>query len=96
MSKYRKWLICQDWNEVYKAETPSEKAHTLQTMLFQNFLKLFPEKTLRISSDDQPWITHKQKILDRQRKREYNKHRKSDKWVKLDKLFKTSVKCAKK
>ena len=61
MLKYRKWLTGQDWSEVYEVETPSEKAQTLQTILFQSFQKFFPEKTLGISSDDQPWITHKQK-----------------------------------
>ena len=69
MFNYRKWLIDQDWSNVYKAESPSEKARTLQTMLFQSFDKFFPEKTLRISSDDQPWITHKLKAMDRKRKR---------------------------
>ena len=57
---------------------------------------MFPEKTQRINSDDQPWINHKLKVIDRKRKREYNKNRKSEKWNTLDKSFKTNVKIAKK
>ena len=77
MIKMRNWLNIQDWSEVFEADSESDKAKVLQTMLFQKFRESFPEKTHRISSDDQPWINHKLKTLDRKRKREYNKHRKS-------------------
>ena len=77
-------------------ESASKKAEVLQNMLVKSYHLFFPEKTQRISSDDQPWISFKLKAKDRRRKREYNKHRKSDKWNKLDKDFKESLKCAKK
>ena len=64
-------------------------------MLLQKFKEWFPEKTRKISVDDQPWISHKLKIMDRIRKREYHKHRKSDKWQRLNRDFKQNVKCAK-
>ena len=56
---------------------------------------MFPEKSHRVSSDDQPWITHKLKLQDRKKKREFNKHRKSKKWHILNKEFKKSVQLAK-
>ena len=59
-------------------------------------MNTFRKKTHRINSDDQPWISHKLKNLDRRRKREYQKHRRSEKWLILNKDFKESVKCAKK
>ena len=64
-------------------------------MLFQNFQKAFPEKTYKVSLDDQPWINTKLKLLDCKGKREYNKHRKSEKWQWLQKTFKEGVKLAK-
>ena len=63
-------------------------------MLLTKFSEFFPGKTYKVSSDDQPSISHKMKALDRQRKREYHKHSKSEKWQKLNKAFKTDVKCA--
>ena len=95
MISMRTWLAGQDWKEVYDCESPSEKAETLQSMLFQSYQNFFPEKTLRIISDDQPWMNQKLKKRDRKRKREYNKHRKSENWKRLDKSFKTNVKLVK-
>ena len=57
--------------------------------------EIFPEKTRKINSDDQPWISFKLKKLDRQRKRVYHKERKSVKWKKLDKIFRKESKSAK-
>ena len=95
MNKMRSWLMSQDWSQIFETSTAHDKAKILQEMLLQKFNEIFPEKTHRVSSDDQPWITHKLKSLDRQRKREYHKHRKSEKWHQLNKFFKINVKCAK-
>ena len=56
---------------------------------------MFSKKTLKISTDDQPWISQKLKKLDRRRKRLYHKYRRSPKWKELDKQFKKEVKTAK-
>ena len=95
MNCMRNWLMTQNWNEVYEAESADEKAIQLQSMLVQSFEKFFPEKTLKINSDDQPWITHKLKALDRKRKREFHKNRRSEKWKSLNKVFKQHVKVEK-
>ena len=96
MFKMRSWLANQKWSEILETNCASEKATKLQSMLLKSFQEFFPEKTLKVSSDDQPWISHKLKAMDRRRKREYYKNRKSDKWHILDKVFKTNVKTAKK
>ena len=70
----RNWLMQQEWKEVSEAESAHDKAQNLQTMLLQNFYKFFPEKTQKISSDDQPWISNKLKQMDRKRKQEFHKH----------------------
>jgi hypothetical protein len=79
MFKMRKYLENQNWNMVYESQSAHEKASVLQELLLQKFNEYFPEKTHRINSDDQPWISHKLKNLDRRRKREYQKHRRSEK-----------------
>ena len=94
--KMRSWLEIQDWNKVLLAQSPSQKAEILQNLLVNIYHESFPEKTQKISSDDQPWISFKLKAMDRRRKQEYSKHRKSNKWHQLDKDFKQSVKYAKK
>ena len=57
--------------------------------------EFFPLKTRKIQSDDQPFITHKLKQMDRKRKRVFNKERKSEKYKKLKKMFKKEHKSAK-
>ena len=46
-----------------------------------------PLKTIKVSSDDQPWVSQKVKKLDRLQKREYSKHKKSQKWGNLNKCY---------
>ena len=91
MNKMRSWLATQDWSPVYDSESPSEKAAILQSMLFEKYIEFFPSITHKVSSDDQPWISHKLKVQDRRKKKEFNKHRKSEKWYKMNKEFKTNV-----
>ena len=83
------------WEEVTEAETAHEKASTFQKVLLEKLYEIFPEKERTVNSDDQPWITHKLKLLDRKRKRIYHKERRSEKWSKLNKAFKKEVKAAK-
>ena len=64
-------------------------------MLIQKFEEIFPEKNRKISSVDEPWMTHKLKKLDRKRKRIYHKERRSQKWKTMNTQFKKQVKCAK-
>ena len=57
---------------------------------------IFPQKTYRVTQQDKPWITFELKKLDKLKKREYRKHGKSDKYVKLlekfDKKYKMAAK----
>ena len=66
-----------------------------QEIINSKFLLCFPEKSLKVSNDDQPWITHKLKALDRKRKRIYQKSRRSTKWKEINKQLKKEVKSAK-
>ena len=77
------------------AESAHQKAELFQNSLLQKLDEIFPLKTRKIQSDDQPWINFKLKQIDRKRKRVYHKERRSEKWAKLNKLFKKEMKSAK-
>ena len=92
LNSFGAWVKMQNWEEVYGATTAHEKAEKLQQMLFENLDKYLPTKTIKICSEDQAWFTTELKKLDRRCKREYSKHKKSEKWMNLYKLF--SEKCS--
>ena len=95
VQRMKEWFIEQTWEHVYQAESAHAKAAILQKTLLDVLEDIFPETTRKISSDDQPWVTHKLKVLDRKRKRVYHKQRRSERWKNLDKLFKKEMKIAK-
>ena len=95
IEKMKLWFLDKKWDEVTEAETSHEKASSFQKTLLEKLDEFFPEKVRKINSDDQPWVSHKLKILDRKRKRIYHRERRSDNWVKLNKAFKKEVKSAK-
>ena len=52
-----------------------------------NFERCFPVKKVKVCDADQPWVTKSLKKLDRLRKREFFKHKRSAKWERLNQLF---------
>ena len=56
----------------------------MQSLLISKYCEYFPEKTRTISSDSQPFYTDKLSKLKRKKGREYNKHRRSAKWKKME------------
>ena len=94
--KFRSWIAEENWSDVYTAETAHQKASKFQELLCSKVEQYFPEKTCKVNSDDQPWITFKLKKLDRKRKRVYRKERRSKRWKEIDSNFKEEVKIAKK
>ena len=81
------WVQQQDWNEIYKLSCVNKKAEKFEQMIIEKVDLYFPEKTIKLNENDQPWISPELKILDRQRKREYTKHKRSHKWRNLDAKF---------
>ena len=84
---FRTWIEEQRWLDVYSCSDVHEKAAKFQTLVMDSFKKCFPVKTFKICEDDQPWISKSLKKLDRHRKREFFKHKKSTKWEYLNKKF---------
>ena len=95
MVKMKKWMIDEQWEQVYQAESAHKKAEIFHQMLIKKLDDIFPEKFRKVNSDDSPWISFKLKKMDRKRKRIFQKERRSEKWKSLNKMFKKEVKEAK-
>ena len=83
-----RWLQSQSWKEIYQIKCPNLKAETFENVLMEKINTFFPMKSIRINKNDKPWVDKELIRLDRLRKREYNKRKKSEKWQILDKKFK--------
>ena len=84
---YGQWLSEQTWDTIYGENNCHKKAEIFQNMLLQKYYEIFPLKTLKVCSEDQPWFSKSLKVLDRKRKREFFKNHKSQKWEELNSEF---------
>jgi hypothetical protein len=83
----KQWLDDETWQQLYQMESAHEKAEYLHMRLLEQLNIFLPEKTINIRPDDQPWVTSEIKQIDRNRKREYCRKKRSPKWNKLDEEF---------
>ena len=79
IDSFGQWITKENWNFLCDITDP----HT-QVIKFQDCLQFklnlhLPEKSVRISENDLPFFTSELKTLDRQKKREYRKNKKSQK-----------------
>ena len=81
------WLQSQSWHDIFKLSCANAKAEKLEEMLLDKINVLFPEKILKVNENDKPWINPELKKLDRVRKKEYIKNKKSDRWKELNSEF---------
>ena len=86
VNKFGEWITAESWQSVNDESSPTEQVSQLHKMLSQKLETFCPEKSLKISQFDKPFITAELKRLHRQR--EYWKHRKSLKYNFLVKSFK--------
>ena len=96
MALLRNWFQNQDWAENLQLESVDMKADLLMSQILGAVDNYLPSKVIRVASDDEPWFTQHQKKLDRRRRREYNKNRRSKKYKFLNSLFLEKVAMAKK
>ena len=82
---------CEDWQNIKESSNAHEQAFLFHSHIVDICNKVIPEKTRSISSDDQPWYTEKLKTLNKKKKLEYHKNRKSIKWRNLNKKYKKRV-----
>ena len=89
-------LESKDWAKVYAAKTADAKAEIFKEEVMEIVNRVAPEKIRNIASDDQPWFTEPLKLIDRKRRREFHKNRRSERYKQLQKEFKSKCSKAKK
>ena len=96
LQKMREWIEEEKWSQLSHEPSAHKKLELLQTTLVKKYHEFFPEKKREISSDDQPFYTKKLEKLKRRKCREFHKHRKSEKWKKLNFEYEIELSNAKK
>ena len=96
LKKIKSWMKNLKLSEVLSEPCTSKKAEILQNMVLDQVNNFLPTKTKKIADDDKPWFTDHLKILDKKKKREFRKNRRSPKYYLLSKSFNKEVSKAKK
>ena len=84
----RHWFAEQEWLDILAESSVDRKAELLQSTIICALNKYLPERVIKVASDDSPWFNEALKKLDRKRRHEYNKNRRSGKYLQLCKLYK--------
>jgi hypothetical protein len=96
MERLSDWFRIQDWSEILAEGSINTKAESLMSMITKALNNCLPEKVIKVASDDEPWYSDSLKKLDRRRRREYNKNRRSSKYIELSCLYKEKLSKTKK
>ena len=87
MARFAHWVESYSWSEIYGCQDGHTMAQLFQDILLQNYKMCFPTKTVKVCSEDDPWVSGDLKKLERRMKREFVKHKESKKWVQLNKEY---------
>ena len=90
--KFGEWIVTECWDSLSDEMTPTEQAVAFEQLLSAKLDQFCPQKQMKLSSKDKPFITAELKQIDRQRNREYIKRGKTEKYKRLEKQFKTKFK----
>ena len=85
--EFGQWLATEPWDFITEEEDPSKKVKVLEEVFSQKLDDYFPQKVTKLGLSDKPFVTSELKNLKRKRMREYKKHGKSQKYLKLLKEF---------
>ena len=91
--KFGQWIVQENFTIINKHST-SEHAQELQQLFMNKLDEYCPTQTMRIGTQDKPFINKELKVLKRQKQREWVKNGKSDKYMKIAAIFKTKYKQA--
>ena len=94
INKFGQWITDEDFSSLKMDSPATEHAQELEDFLMAKLDELCPTKTLKISSQDKPFINFELKVLSRRKQREYQKKGKSDKYKVLAKQFEIKYKAA--
>ena len=81
------WIKDECWQQISDDWNPTEQVKVLENIFQDKLDKFFPEKVIKYSNRDLPFITSDIKYYDRRVKREYRKHGRSDKYLQLKEKY---------
>ena len=87
LEQFDQWISSEEWRYLPVDASTSDQVEYLQSILEEKVNTIFPRKTFKIFPQDKPFITSELKTLDRLKKREYMKHGRSEKYLKLKDNF---------
>ena len=77
--RFGQWLVSQNWADLAANEGgPDQKLDVFNQLIQTKFYEIFPEKVVKISNEDLPFIDWKLKQMKRKLMRVYKKEGKSD------------------
>jgi hypothetical protein len=92
LKRFGEWIVSEGRKSINEDMSPSEQVDIFEKLLMKNLDRFCPEKSMKLSSQDQPFITKELKTLDRQKSREYVKRGKTVKYQNLAKQFRAKYK----
>ena len=93
LSQLGQWIVSQSWDSLDDL-SPTQQANVFEEILTSKLNQFGPEKELKLSSHDKPFITSELKQLDRKRNREYLKRGKTDKYLQFKHQFELKYRTA--
>ena len=76
LERFSKWVETCDWSKIFESKNANQMAEIFQNDLVENYVRCFPTKTIKVCSEDKPWISVELKQLCRKMKREFCKNKK--------------------
>ena len=92
--KFGQWITGETWEQISDNLSPSEQVEQFEKLLKGKLDTYCPEKTIKLGSQDKPWINYELKKLHRLRNREYIKRGQSVRYKTLLKEFEEKNKIA--
>jgi hypothetical protein len=90
--KFGDWLVQEDWDRLRYDISPTQMSVVFEQLVGNKLNQFCPEKEVKVSSQDKPFITGELKKMKRLKSREYNRRGKTQKYKDLQKKFKSKYK----
>ena len=89
---FGQWITQQEWGQISSDLSATEQASLLENILVTNLNRICPEKSVKIGTQDKPWMNFELKKLHRIKSREYTKRGKTRRYWELSKQFEKKYK----
>ena len=95
IKEFGQWICGEDWENISDSLDPTAQVLKFEEEMNNKMDSIFPKKSVKIRKHfDKPFITAELKKIDRQVKREYRKHQKSQKYLRLKKSYDVKLRAA--